>query len=79
MSLYAACDRDKGVVTVLSKGTQVEVLSRLAQFYQVRAGKHYGFLPIENLAFDTAAQALMDSIVPRAFCRDSARHAGKVR
>ena len=29
--------------------------------------KHYGFLPIENLAFDTAAQALMDSIVPEHF------------
>lgn len=67
VSLYAACDRDKGVVTVLSKGTQVEVLSRLAQFYQVRAGKDYGFLPIENLAFNTATQALMDSIVPEHF------------
>lgn len=69
VSLFAACDRDKGVVTALSRGTQVEVLARLAQFYQVRAGKDYGFLPIENLAFDSSTQALMDSLLPEHFAQ----------
>lgn len=68
-SLFAACDRDKGLVTALSRGTQVEVLARLAQFYQVRAGKDYGFLPIENLAFDSSTQALMDSLLPEHFAQ----------
>ena len=67
VSLFAACDRDKGVVTALSRGTQVEVLARLAQFYQVRAGKDYGFLPIENLAFDSSTQVLIDSVLPEHF------------
>lgn len=67
VSLYAGCDPAQGVVRALSKGTQVEILGRLAACYQVRAGKDYGFLPLESLTFDADTQALLDSILPEHF------------
>lgn len=68
VSLYAACNVSQGIVTVLSAGTQVEVLGRTERFYHVRTGNTLcGFVPVECLSFDADTQALMDSIVPEHF------------
>lgn len=68
VSLYAACSASQGIVTVLSAGTQVEVLGRTESFYHVRTGDMLcGFVPLSCLAFDADTQAIMDSIVPEHF------------
>jgi len=67
VNVYTGNDTQSELVNAWQEGTEVTLLGRVQQWYQISVDGEYGFVPRENLSIDDAVQARFDTFLPYRF------------
>ena len=67
VNVYARNELESNLVNTYQEGTEVTLLGRVQQWYQIEVEGLFGFVPRENLAIDDVLQARLDTFLPYRF------------